>query len=195
VHVFVYASGDRGGPELSPINATAVKNFIAKFHIKKYLEGKVGSSPQGMMYTILRPVTFFENLTPDIHGRGFVRMWEQIGDKKLQLVSTRDIGWFGANAFLHHEEYKNIAVTLVGDELSQTEADVIFKEVTGTNMAMAPCLIGKAVKWVKRDTVGDMFEWFEKEGYGGSVTECRKIHPQMMDWRTWLKECSGFVRE
>jgi len=107
VRHFVYSSGDRGGPEKSAVTPTDVKNFAAKYRIEKHLEEKALTSPQKMTFTILRPVTFFENLTTDIHGKGFARMWEQMGDKKLQFVSTQDIGWFAANSFLRPNDAVN----------------------------------------------------------------------------------------
>jgi uncharacterized protein YbjT (DUF2867 family) len=188
---FVYSSGDRGGPEKSAANPTDVKNFAAKFRIEKHLEERAAASPRGMTYTVLRPVTFMENITADRHGQGFARMWEQMGDKKLQCVSTRDIGWFAANSFMHPEENRNAALTLVGDELTQKEADALFADAVGSHMPLAPCPIASAVKFFLKDTVGDMFRWFEHEGYGGDVTECRRTYPQMTDFKTWIEENKG----
>ncbi|KFZ12218.1 hypothetical protein V501_04320 [Pseudogymnoascus sp. VKM F-4519 (FW-2642)] len=185
---FVYSSGDRGGSERSPNNPTYVKNFAAKYAIEKHLQQRAEKSPQQMTYTILRPVTFFENLTTDLHGKGFARMWEQLGSKKLQMVSTKDIGWFAAQSFLQPDKYRNAALTLVGDELTQPEANDIYKEVTGQTMAMAACPIASAVKFVLKGSVGDMFKWFEDEGYGGNVQECRNANHNMQDFAAWLNE-------
>lgn len=195
VQYFVYSSGDRGGPEKSDIDPTFVKNFAAKFNIEKRLQELAATSPQGMTYAILRPVTFFENLTTDIHGKGFARMWEQIGPSKpLQLISTADIGFFAAQAFLHHAENRNVAITLVGDQLTQPEADLIFQELVGSSMPIAPCPIGSAVKFFKKDTVGDMFRWFEENGYGGDIAQCRELHPALMDYRAWMIKRSPFIK-
>ncbi|RAO71716.1 uncharacterized protein BHQ10_007728 [Talaromyces amestolkiae] len=194
---FVYASGDRGGPQKSEADPTFVKNFAAKYAIEKHLQKlAAGNNKQGMTYSILRPVTFFENMTPDINGKGFARMWEQMGSRKpLQLVSTRDIGRVAAMAFLDPGKYRNVALTLVGDELTQSEAEVIFQEVTGgEHMPMIPCPVGSAVKFFKKDTVGDMFRWFEENGYGGDVGWCREEFSGMMDYRTWLLERSAFAQ-
>ncbi|OBT70342.1 hypothetical protein VE03_00326 [Pseudogymnoascus sp. 23342-1-I1] len=190
-HHFVYSSGDRGGSERSPTNPTYVKNFAAKHAIEKHLQQRSEKSPQQMTYTILRPVTFFENLTTDIHGKGFARMWEQMGSKKLQMVSTKDIGWFAAQSFLQPDKYKNAALTLVGDELTQPEANVIYKKVIGQSMAMTACPVASAVKFVLKGSVGDMFKWFEDEGYGGNVQECRNANPNMQDFSAWLNEKKG----
>ncbi|KAK3348816.1 hypothetical protein B0T25DRAFT_230002 [Lasiosphaeria hispida] len=191
VHHFVYSSGDRGGPEKSSITPTDVKNFAAKYRIEKHLEERAASSPQKMTYTILRPVTFFENLTADIHGKGFSRMWEQMGDKKLQFVSTKDIGWFAANSFIRPNDFRNVAMTLAGDELTQAEADVLFKAVVGSPMPLAPCPVASAVKFFLKGTVGDMFNWFEKEGYGGDVAFCRQLYPGIMDFKAWIEQNKG----
>lgn len=193
VRHFVYSSGDRGGPDRSNFDATSVKNFAAKFSIEKHLVAQATLSPQQMSYTILRPVTFFENLTTDVHGKGFARMWEQLGGTRLQMVATADIGWFAARSFLEpdSEEYHNAAITLVGDELTQPEADIIFKEVTGQTMPIAPCLIASTVKFVLKDSVGDMFRWFKDVGYGGNIDTCRKMKPDMMSFRTWIEENKG----
>ena len=60
-------------------------------------------------------------------------------------------------------------------------------------VAMAPCLIGSALKYVIKE-LGPMFEWFEKHGYGADVAECRRVHPGMQDLRGWLRDSSGFVK-
>lgn len=185
---FVYSSSDRGGPEKSPNSPTNVKNFAAKFRIEKHLEERAAASQQGMTFTILRPVTFMDNITADLHGQGFARMWEQMGDKKLQCVATNDIGWFAANSFIHPEENRNLALTLVGDELTQKEADALFVGAVGSHMPLAFCPVASAVKFFLKDTVGDMFQWFEHEGYGGDVAECRRAYPQMTDFGAWIKE-------
>ena len=191
VRHFVYSSGDRGGPERSATNPTDVKNFAAKFQIEKHLEKTAAASSQGMTYTILRPVTFFENITADIHGKGFARMWEQMGTKKLQFVATGDIGWFAAQSFMRPDEHRNLALTLAGDELTQAEADVLFKAAVGLPMPLAPCPVASAVKFFLKGTVGDMFRWFESEGYGGDVQACRRAYPQMKDFKAWIEENKG----
>lgn len=199
VRHFVYSSGERGGPERSDRDPTNVKNFAVKFEIEQYLKSvcQARQGTQPMTYTILRPVSFFENQATDIHGSGFGRMWMQIGngDKPLQMISVRDIGWFAAQSFANPEspKFRNAALSLAGDELSAKQAEKTFKEITGKKMPLAPCIIGKGLKYWHQDTLGDMFAWFEKEGYGADVKECRTMNPNMLDYPTWLKQYSGFV--
>ncbi|KAJ9145345.1 NAD(P)-binding domain [Pleurostoma richardsiae] len=196
VRHFVYSSGDRGGPERSAVDATDVANFAAKFHIERHLMAACaasgGEKPQ-MTYTILRPVSFFENLDASVHGRGFARMWEQMGASKLQMVSTADIGRVAAQSFARAGDaaFRNAALTLAGDELTQAEADAVFREVLGFAMPLAPCPVASAVKFFLKGTVGDMFRWFEREGYGADVEECRRLYPGMRDFRAWIEENKG----
>ena len=65
-------------------------------------------------------------LTTDIHGKGFGRLWCGLEDKPLQIVSTRDIGHFGAMALLKPEEYDEKAVGIAGDGLTFEQASEIF---------------------------------------------------------------------
>lgn len=190
VQHFVYSSGDRGGPDKSNFDPTNVKNFVAKFNIEKHLIAQATHSPQRMTYTILRPVTFFENISPDMHGKGFARMWEQLG-QKLKFVATADIGWFAASSFLEPSKYAGAAITIVGDELTQHEADTIFNQVVGRSMPIAPCVIANTVKLVLSSTVGDMFRWFKEGGYGGSIEECRRAYPPIKDFRAWIEQNKG----
>ncbi|MCJ1411777.1 hypothetical protein MMC19_005869 [Ptychographa xylographoides] len=194
VQHFVYTSGDRGGPYRSPVDPTSIKSFIAKFNIEKHLETRAAQSQQGMTYTILRPVTFFENQTNDIHGKGFARLWEQIGDRPLQLISTKDIGWFAAQALMYPDENRNKALSLAGDELTQAQAAKVFKEVVGKEMPIAPCPIGSALKYFKGETLGAMFLWFKEFGYGADLEACRKACPEIQDYKTWLRHSSAFVK-
>lgn len=166
-----------------------MKNLAAKHRIEQHLVAESG--PRGMTYTILRPTTFYEMLTNDVHGRGFTRMWEQMGAKKLQFVSTEDIGWFAARSFVSPEAHRNEAISLSGDELTQPEADVLFKAAVGSSMPMAPCPVANAVKFFLKGTVGDLFRWFEQEGYAADVELCRKEHPEMKDFKAWIGENKG----
>jgi hypothetical protein len=82
-------------------------------------------------------------------------------------------------------------LSLAGDELTQPEADAIFKEATGKPMPLAACPVASAVKFVLKGTVGDLFMWFEEEGYGGDVEACRNANPEIQDFKAWIEENKG----
>ena len=79
---FVWSAGDRGGSDRGAEDPTPVKKLVAKLNIEKHLETAVGESSHDMILIILRLITSFEKLVPDMHGQGFAHMGKQIGDKK-----------------------------------------------------------------------------------------------------------------
>lgn len=144
-----------------------------------------------MGWTILRPVTFMENLTPDFAGKGFAAMWKQVGEKRIQVVAAGDIGVFAAKALLEPERFKGRCVGIAGDELNFDEACKTFKEVIGVEMPTTFCVVGSVLTVAMRD-IGAMFKWFKTGGYGVDIEAARREYPGLMDFGAWLRETSGF---
>lgn len=148
-----------------------------------------------MTYTILRPVAFMENLTPTFGGRMFATMWNSMGKKKLQIISAHDIGVFAAQAISspETEDYKNRAISLAGDELTQAEANEIFWKVLGRPMPLTygflATLLQKAIP-----ELGIMFNWFVNKGYGADVAQDRLLNSELLDFEAWLRTKGGFKR-
>lgn len=183
---FIFTSTDRGGSAKSDNDPTPVPHFITKYNIEKHLKSTT------MQWTILRPVAFYENLTPDFIGKSFATMWKQMGDVKLGLVGTKDIGIVAAKAFLHPEKYSNRAVTLVGDQITFAEGEKVFEEVVGTKMPTTSDLLVRGIQWMIHD-LGAMFKWFSEGGYAWDMSAVRK-QEKLMDFRTWLQSESKFKR-
>src|SRR6185295_6662343 len=100
----------------------------------------------------------------------FAAMWLGMGEKKLQLVSTRDIGIFAAKAFAEYdtEPFRNQAISLAGDELTQAEANEVFWKVYGRPMPRTYVFWGTLLQTMIAE-VGTMFSWFKEEGYGSDI--------------------------
>ncbi|KAK9371516.1 uncharacterized protein V1513DRAFT_455489 [Lipomyces chichibuensis] len=184
---FVYTSVDRSG-ERSDENPTDVPHFASKHRIEQHL--KEASVASGMTWTILRPVAFFENLTPDFMGKMFAACWKSHipPNKRFQLVATEDIGHFAAQALAYPDSWRNRSLSLAGDELTFTEANEIFKSVTG-NSAGIPTT-NWIVSWVILNMVKalrTMMKFFAKEGNNADIEELRKMYPQLQDFKTWLQ--------
>ncbi|KAJ7595650.1 putative NmrA-like family domain-containing protein 1 [Mycena floridula] len=186
---FVFTSADRGGEILSNTNPTPVAHIATKHHIELYLKAKTAQS--GMTWTILRPVTFMDNLTPDFAGKGFAAMWNQVGKKPIQVVAASDIGIFAAKALLDQERYAGRAIGIAGDELNFEDACKVFKEVMGVEMPTTFCAVGSVLKIAMKD-IGTMFKWFEKDGYNVDIKAAREEYPELQDFASWLKKGSGF---
>ncbi|GAB7351963.1 hypothetical protein MBLNU459_g2492t1 [Dothideomycetes sp. NU459] len=197
VKQFVYTSVERGrgaGP-------TNVPHFISKHNVERHLieqtraagdGGGGGDGGGAMQYTILRPVAFMENLTPDVMGKVFgAALTVGLGGKSLQFVSVVDIGHFAAQAFLRPENYANRAIGLAGDDLTRAQMDDVFREKTGKPAPTTWGVVGSGLLWGVKE-VGVMMKWFKDEGYEVKIADCRKEHPGMLDLGKWLETKSAF---
>lgn len=187
---FVYTSVDRGGPN-SDHDPTNVPHFASKHKIEQHLRDMTAKDGGKMGWTILRPVAFMDNMNPGFFGTVFATSWATLGEKKLQLVSTHDVGEFGALAFKDPEKFHNKAITLVGDEITQKEGDVIFQKIYDRPMPTTYSFVSSILMWGVKE-LGVMFQWFKDVGYGGDTGECRRLNPDMQTLEKWLKESSKF---
>ena len=148
-----------------------------------------------MTYTILRPVAFMENLTPNFPGRIFAAMWHSMGNKPLQLVATKDIGIFAAQAFAASatNQFQNNAISLAGDDLTQAQANEVFWKALGRPMPRSYGFMASFLQWMIPE-VGIMVRWFVNHGYGGDLEQCRSLNKDMLNFESWLREESGFKR-
>jgi len=194
VQHFVYTSVDRHGSN-SDNDPTNVPHFISKHNVEKYLESKCQGDGK-MQYTILRPVAFMDNLTPDFQGKAFPAMWQNaLGQsEKLQLISVKDIGWFAAQAFAKPVDYKGQKISLAGDDLTLDEAKEVFQETVGKPLPIAWSIVGSAITYFIAD-MGQMFKWFHDVGYGADIGALKKTYPQLESFRDYLaRPENGFVR-
>lgn len=208
VERFVYSSVDRGGGE---DEGTYVPHFRSKYRIEQYLrervaaaaaaaaasdanaKGEVGKNEKEkkmmiMTYTILRTVAFFENLTSDFAGRVFATIWQGQGPQSMQLISTRDLGWFAAEALMGTStEYENTAMSVAGDVLNFKEANHIYRRVLGRDMPTTLGPVVRALRWGMAD-LDLMFKWLKENQCRADVEECRRRNEGLLNFETWLRE-------
>lgn len=185
---FVYSSVDRGGDEKSWSTPTPIPHFSSKHEIEHHLRDSAGS----MGWTILRPVAFCDNLEPGFPHRVFMTaLSNNLGEKKLQWVATKDIGFFAAEAFAKPADWNHKAVGLAGDELTVAELTQVFKS---KGVASGPTFwpLGSILTYMVTE-LGIMIRWFGTDGYGADVAKLRKINPNMMTMGDWLVKDSKFV--
>ena len=198
VQHIVFTATDRGGQEKSETHATEIPHFASKYNIEKDIEEKAKESPQGTTWTFLRPVAFYENLSNNFLGKGFVSMWQLNGmDSKLQLISTKDIGKIAAEAFLKADsvEYKNQWISLAGDEITASEAARIFEETTGQKFPTTYAFVARLLKWLLHEQLGLMFNWLGKEGFGTDMGVMKQKYPFLKDFKLWLETESDWAKK
>ncbi|KAJ9614355.1 hypothetical protein H2200_002491 [Cladophialophora chaetospira] len=195
VQYLVYSSVDRGGKELSDRDASYCKTFSDKFQIEKHLittasefaTGAKGDS--GMDYTILRPVWFADNALWGFNGRLCMTGWrDNMKGKRMQVVATKDIGRWAAEAFLRPDEahLRNTAVSIASDELTFEDIDRIFREETGKPVGVTNSWMTWFLIWVITD-LRTMFSWINERDYGADLPWLART-VEATTFRQWLKE-------
>lgn len=190
---FVYTSVDRGGDEKSWENPTNVPHFISKYRIEHHLRDSTAKQgADAMSWTVLRPVAFMDNLSPGFGMKVFMAAWRQsLGTKPLQMVAVSNIGYFGAQAFLHPERYSGKAIGLAGDNVSIEDMTKTFQNKVGSALPETYGIFGNALLWASSE-MGLMIKWFKNEGYGVDINALRRIHPGLLNFETWLEKKSKF---
>ncbi|KAK4237023.1 hypothetical protein C8A03DRAFT_35062 [Achaetomium macrosporum] len=191
----VFTSVERGGDEKSWTNPTKVKHFVTKHNVELHLRDKAEKERGKFTWTILRPVAFMDNFEPGMMCTMFTAMMAAAmsPERKLQLVSVRDIGLFAAKALSEPAKWSGKAIGLAGDELTLAELREKFTKVTGQKLPEAWTTVGRAALWAMKE-MRDMLEFFEKEGYGADI-EARKKEAPMQDFETWLREESKWMKK
>jgi uncharacterized protein YbjT (DUF2867 family) len=119
VHHIVFTSVDRGGPIRSETyEPMIVPHFGVKRDIEKHLKTSTEKTGGKVIWTILRPTSFMDNLALGFVGRVAASALKQMGDTRVSLISVKDIGRVAARAFERPDEFDGRAITLSGDLLA-----------------------------------------------------------------------------
>ncbi len=185
----VFSSVDRGGDQTSWSNPTEVPHFATKHRIELHL--REACDRVGKKWTVIRPTGFMDNYNPGFFGSMMASLWE-VGlpsQRKMQLVSTRDIGVVAARALLDPESWAGKAVGLAGDEMTCAEARVVFKRVVGQEMPRTWSIVARAILWWVQEARTSM-EWFDRVGYKADIRSLRSEVPELQTFEQWLRESS-----
>lgn len=79
-------------------------------------------------------------------------------------------------------------MSLAGDSLTVPQIQKIYGDVTHLNPNTTFHFIARILFGWAVPEMGKMLEWFRDVGYNASTEECRKIHPETMDFATWAKK-------
>ncbi|KAM5345740.1 hypothetical protein ACJ41O_011601 [Fusarium nematophilum] len=185
----VFTSVDRGGDVPSWDNPTSVPHFAAKHRVELRLRQLCDET--GKRWTVLRPTGFMDSYSPGFFGQLMASLWEagMPPDRRMQLVSTRDIGVFAAKALLDPEAWAGRAVGLAGDELSFLELREVFRRTVGEELPRTYRAVAYPVLWMVSDA-STSFEWFRTAGWDVDVAALREEEPGLQTFERWLRESS-----
>ena len=185
----VFSSVDRGGNEASWDTPTKVPHFAAKHRIEIRLRELCKGTNK--RWTILRPTAFMDTYNPGFFGKFMASLWAMAmpADRRMQLISTHDIGIFAAKALLNPDEWSGKAVALAGDNLSFGELQQAFHRATGQELPQTYGVLTLPVLWWVKDA-SMSFEWFNSAGWAADINELRKQEPGLQTFEKWLKQSS-----
>ncbi|KAF5608283.1 uncharacterized protein FSUBG_4819 [Fusarium subglutinans] len=188
----VFSSVDRGGDEVSWSQPTEVPHFAAKHRIELRLRESCKESHK--RWTILRPTGFMDSYNPGFFGQMMASLWAEgmPKDRKMQLISTHDIGVFAAKVLLNPDAWSGKALALAGDELSFSELQEVFRGVVGEELPQTYKVIAYPVLWMVKDA-SKSFEWFRNAGWKADIQNLRTQEPGLQDFASWLRESSKWT--
>jgi uncharacterized protein YbjT (DUF2867 family) len=161
---------------------TGIPHFETKWKVEQHIR------QVGLPATVLRPVWFMENFTtfskPSADG---ILMMPMRADKKLAMVALRDIGEFGAAAFMRPNDFLGQAIDLAGDELTMQEVAAQLSKVTGRSIQFQALPLEQAEAALGHD-LATMFRWFNEVGYQINVAALKQTFGiPLTTFAEWIK--------
>ena len=142
---------------------TGIAHFDTKWKVEQHIGGI------GLPATILRPVFFMENFgtfaRPSAEG---VLVLPLSPGTKVQMVAVKDIGEFGAGAFLRPTEFIGQAIDLAGDALTMSEVAAHLSRTMGRQIQYQQ-LPDEQVEAAMGHDFAVMFRWFNEVGYSVDI--------------------------
>jgi len=171
---------------------TGIPHFESKFKVEEHIR------ELGIPHTIIRPVYFMENffapwILPGLkEGRIATAMPP---DRKLAMISFRDIGRFAVHILENREEFLGRAIDIAGDNLTGEESAEILSRITGHEIKYIS-LTYEDIKAFGEDMI-TMYKWFNDVGYQINIGELWVKYPHI-GWTTfeeWVKRQDWSVLE
>ena len=161
---------------------TGIPHFDSKWKVEQHIR------QIGLPATILRPVWFMENFTtvakPSAEG---VLMLPMKPSRKLAMVALKDIGEFGAAAFLRPNDFLGQAIDLAGDELTMSETAAQLTHAIGRPIRFQEFPMEQAEAAMGHDLT-TMFRWFNEVGYAIDLpTLKQKFQMPLTTFAEWIK--------
>ncbi|KAK2600129.1 hypothetical protein QQS21_005144 [Conoideocrella luteorostrata] len=189
VEHMVFSSVDRGGDLKSWAEPTPVPHFAAKHRIELRLRQLCDNA--GVRWTVLRPTGFMDTYNPGFFGQFMASLWAagMPAERRMQLISTHDIGVFAARALLDPQQWMGRAVSLAGDDLSFRELQDVYRRTVGQELPQTYRILAHTALWWVKDAYMS-FEWFSTAGYGADIPSLREQEPGLQTFEKWLRESS-----
>lgn len=163
-----------------------IPHFQPKLHIENYLKGS------GLSYFIIRPTFFMENFAQkrdDLLSKGGLSL-PLPGNKKLQLVSTTDIGRLACTAFQNPTNFSGHTLEFALDEKDMNTITQNISQKLNVQLKYTQQNLDEYKQ--QNPAMGVMYEWLSNYGYTASIDECRRYLPDGLTFEKWLQESPLF---
>lgn len=170
-----------------------VPHFDAKGEADKLFE------KSGVPTTYLLTSFFWENfiyfgMAPQRDEEGHLHLNLPLDDCKLPGISTIDIGKCTFGIFQGGNKFHNIRIGISGEHLTGEEFAEAFSEKFGEKVTYnaIPFDVYRSFGFPGADDLGNMFQFkceFQDDFCGvRSVSESKKLNPELMSFKSWLAE-------
>lgn len=177
-----------------------IRHFDSKRVIEQYLKNT------GIRYSILRPVTFFENFISDRYRKSIRNGSFKFAikpNKRFQMLAMHDLAIFAAQAFAGNQYFDNQAVELASQRLTMKEFSIALGKAAGVPVRYQ--LLSRPMLWLLTGYVEitrqggyyktgwallRMFNWMNETDTGGwdaNLFALRSQHPELMTAETWAE--------
>jgi uncharacterized protein YbjT (DUF2867 family) len=160
--------------------AAGVLAFAGKREIEEHIR-KIG-----VPATILRPAAFMENYADPAFGVQAGTLTTAFSpDVPEQLIALKDIGVFVESAFSNPTEYLGETIAIAGDALTPPAIAEALSRAAGRKIPLVQVSLD-AIRAQSEDFADAVAFLNENGGYGVDIAAARKLHPELMDFPTWL---------
>jgi uncharacterized protein YbjT (DUF2867 family) len=166
------AGAGRHDSEVLPLNV------VSKWRIEQHIH------QLGLPATILRPVSFMENYTGGYHLHDGTLATAFDPGVRQQVIAVDDLAGFTARAFAGPQEWIGRTIDLAGDELTPIEIAAAIAEAIGRPLPNVRLPL-EVIRQAGED-FAYAYEWLNERGYRADISLARRLHPGLMDFRTWL---------
>ncbi len=157
----------------------AIPHFGSKLRVEEHLKGL------GVPATIVRPVSFMENLlAPQSKAAieaGTLAMPLR-PEASMQQIAVDDIGAFVALAFADPGRFAGRTLEVAGDQLTGPQMAEALSRRLGRSVRFEPIPIERAGNPERVE----MYRYINADGYRADIAEARRIHPGLMTFERWL---------
>lgn len=104
-----------------------------------------------------------------------------------QMIAVRDIGVFASLVFFSRETYIGNNLEISGNELTLTEAVEAIHRIFGVPVHYEVPSKPRQIDSDEHDGV-KATAFFDKEGYLADLSVLRQMHPELLDFPSWLEQ-------